>query len=319
MNTKLVLATFFIAVLIGTIGLSFEVQRVEASGTIYIRADGSIDPLDAPLSTFDNVTYTLTGNINDSIVVERDNIVVDGAGYTVSGVNPVSGVDLSERVNVTIKGATIRDFNAAIGVYLKNASLCSVYGNNITDNFEGIVFDYSSNNSISGNNITANSGYGIYSHDSSSSYNSISGNNIANNDHGISLTYSSGNNISGNNITANTMYGIMLAYLSSYNSISGNNITASSGFGIIIGYYSSGDIISGNNVTANSSSDIELDYSSNNSISGNDITANGGAGIDVESSSNNSIFHNNLLNNTQQVASYNSSNVWDNGYPSGGN
>jgi hypothetical protein len=36
----------------------FKVQGVEAYGTIYIRADGSIDPPTAPISTIDNVTCT---------------------------------------------------------------------------------------------------------------------------------------------------------------------------------------------------------------------------------------------------------------------
>ena len=58
--------------------LAFNIQPVKASGTIYVRADGSIDPPDAPILTVDNITYTFAGNINDSIVVERDNIVLMG-------------------------------------------------------------------------------------------------------------------------------------------------------------------------------------------------------------------------------------------------
>jgi hypothetical protein len=58
MNRKLVLM-LTLTLLVGTLGLSIEVQRVEASGTIYIRADGSIDPPTAPISTVDNVTYTI--------------------------------------------------------------------------------------------------------------------------------------------------------------------------------------------------------------------------------------------------------------------
>jgi parallel beta-helix repeat protein len=216
------------------LAIAFYIQPVRASGTIYIRADGSIDPPIATISSVDNATYTFTDNINDSIVVERDSIVVDGAGYTVSGVNPVSGVDLSERVNVTIKGATIRDFNAAIGVYLKNASLCSVYGNNITDNFEGIVFDYSSNCTISGNNITDSHNVGIGLEFSSNC--TISGNNMTNNLYGIWLGSSSNCTISGNNITANHYYGngggISVMY-SNYSTISGNNIR-NNDYGIVM-------------------------------------------------------------------------------------
>jgi len=58
------------------------------TGTVYIRADGSIDPPDAPIITYDNVTYTLTDNIASSdcgIIILRDGIVIDGAGFSVEG------------------------------------------------------------------------------------------------------------------------------------------------------------------------------------------------------------------------------------------
>jgi hypothetical protein len=42
-------------------------------------------------------------------------------------------------------------------------------------------------------------------------------------------------------------------------------------------------------------------------------------GIYLSSSSNNTIYHNNFMNNTSQFYTYNSTNTWDNGYPSGGN
>jgi len=77
-----------VLLLASALAFSFNTQDVKASGAIYIRAYGSIDPPDAPMSTFDNVTCTLTGNIATDaggIVVEGDNIVIDGAGYTVQG------------------------------------------------------------------------------------------------------------------------------------------------------------------------------------------------------------------------------------------
>ena len=100
-------------------GLSFNVQTVKASGTIYIRADGSIDPPIANITTVDNVTYTFTDNNYDSIVVERDNITVDGAGYTLQGTEaPDSkGIYLSGRMNVTIRDIEIRKFWCGIFLF----------------------------------------------------------------------------------------------------------------------------------------------------------------------------------------------------------
>ena len=370
--------------LIGMLTLAFNIQPVKASGgTIYIRADGSIDPPDAPISTVDNVTYTFTTDIYDGVVVEKDSIVINGAGYTLQGTGAYysKGIELSGRINVTVTNTTIKNFDYGIwldsssnynsvsgnnitnnggGIRLSGSSnYNSVSGNNITNNWAGIDLVYSSNNSIAGNNIT-NNDIGIWLY-SSSNYNSVSGNNITNNGGGISLSSSSNNSIAGNNITANNWAGIDLD-LSSNNSIAGNNITnnengiwldsssnynsvsgntiTNNGGGISLGY-SSNNSIAGNNITANTFSGIGLGYSSNNSIAGNNITnnrygiglgyssnynsvsgntiTNNWYGIRLDSSSNNIFYLDNFVNNTQQVYSSDSINVWDDGYPSGGN
>lgn len=83
-------------------------------------------------------------------------------------------------------------------------------------------------------------------------------------------------------------------------------------------YYSSKNSIYRNNITNNAQYGIFLEHSSNNSIYGNNIM-NNGCGIDLFRSSGNRIFHNNFINNVRQVCSYESVNVWDDGYPSGGN
>jgi parallel beta-helix repeat protein len=198
-------------------------------GTIYINANGSINPSTANIATSDNVTYTFTGNNNMPIAVERSNIIINGRGYTLS-VSGGTGFSLTGLSNATIKNTTITNSNE--GILLDSSSSCTVSGNNITANgYCGIELDSSSGNSISGNNITANSEFGIFL--SSSNSTSISGNNITANSYcGIELDSSSGNSISGNNI-ANRYFGI---YLSSSNStsISGNEITANSYCGVFL-------------------------------------------------------------------------------------
>jgi len=87
---KTILAIMLTLLLTSVLTLAFNIQLLKAewSGTVYIRADGSIDPPGAPVITYDNVTYTLTGNVTsntDGIVVQRNNIIVDGAGYTLQG------------------------------------------------------------------------------------------------------------------------------------------------------------------------------------------------------------------------------------------
>jgi len=265
MNRKLALI-LALTLLTGILGAAFNAQRAKASGTIYIRADGSIDPPDAPIYTTDNITYTLTGNITadaDGIVVERDSIVVDGASYTVQGTGAYDskGIELSGRSNVTIRSMEVRTFD--YGILLDSSSNNTASGNNITNNYVGIMLLVSSNNnSISGNTITGNQGYGIML-DWSCNNNCMSENNITNNLGGITLSSSSNNSISGNNITANNHIGIALSS-SSNNNMSGNKVS-------------------------NSGVGFQLSSSSNNSISGNVFV---GCGLHVPDSYGNVVVDN---------------------------
>jgi hypothetical protein len=56
-----------------------QIEVVKAESTVYIRADGSVEGTDKILQ--DGNVYAFTENINGSVVVERDNIVIDGAGF----------------------------------------------------------------------------------------------------------------------------------------------------------------------------------------------------------------------------------------------
>jgi hypothetical protein len=78
----------------------------------------------------------------------------------------------------------------------------------------------------------------------------------------------------------------------------------------------------GNNITANNRDGIGLYWSSNyNSVSRNNIVANNRHSIGLYDSLNNTFCHNNFIDNFLQVYIYTSgyANVWDDGYPSGGN
>jgi parallel beta-helix repeat protein len=224
---RVVFASLTILCLLSVYSITGLIQVVKADGApIYIHADGSITPPTAPIYTADNITYTLTGNITanaDGIVVERDSIVVNGAGYTVTGSRSGNGTVLTNRSNVTVKNLTMKNFT--FGVYL----------------------DSSSGNVLSGNNVAYN-GYGIYVR--SSSGNTLSGNNVsANNGIGIGLSFSPDNTLSGNHIAANNWYGIMLGYSSDNNTLSGNNVTNNEA-GIYLDY-SSGNTLSGNVMVRN--------------------------------------------------------------------
>jgi parallel beta-helix repeat protein len=296
--------------------------------TIYILADGSVDPPTAPIQRNGDI-YTLTDNIYTSatlgIVIERDSIILDGAGYTLQGNTNYTGIFLSGRSNVTIKNTRIEAFydgidlyfssnntiagnnirdNIYIGIWNAYSSGTNVSGNNITNNGEGIeLYSSSNNNSISGNNVTTNEGAGI-ALCSSCNNNTIFGNNVTNNYHGIRL-YDSANNIIAGNDATNNEGGILLQG-SANNTISGNNITNNT-YGIL-SWDSPSNIISGNTIATNNYDGIYLYESSDDTITGNNITGSNDCGINLYISSNTNVSGNNIANDRLGIYLYSASN-----------
>ena len=313
---KTVSAILFLLLSIGLFTLAFDIKPALAQAEtvyiiVYIKSDGSVSPSSAPISSIDNVTYTFTGNMSypvyNGVVVERNNIVINGNGYTVQGNNSHSGkgLSLTDISNVTIENANIQDFY--YGIYIDSSSNTTVTENNATTSGDiGIYLLYSPNCIVSGNNATANNNIGIVLLRSSN--NTVSGNNASENaGNGIRLYYSSNNNtVSMNNVTANSGEGIFLFESSNNNTVSMNNVTANSN-GINLDS-SSNNTVSGNNVTANYDGGIAIYSSSNNNtVSGNNATANGYDGISVDSSSNNIVSGNTATRNLNDGIDFDSS------------
>jgi parallel beta-helix repeat protein len=292
---------FLILFLVGTFALGSKIQPANAQNTtIYINSDGSVSPPSAPISTVDNFTYTLTGNIsstNDGIVVERSNIVIDGNGYTVqlsqTG-NNANGLSLIGLSNVTVKNTSICDFWT--GIYLDSSNGDNISGNNLTANgIDGIFLNSSSNNSITGNAFNG-CGLSVWS-----SYENYVENNAVN---GKPLVYLEGQK----NYTVSDAGQVILVRC---DSIRVQNLNLSSvDYGVLarVQLLETNNSIVSQNTIANSANAIWLNCSSNNSITGNIITANSGNAIWLNCASNNSITGNNITNNWYGIALEPSSN-----------
>jgi parallel beta-helix repeat protein len=117
-------------------------------GIIYIASDGSVvtsTNLTVPIQRVGNI-YTFTDKIeNYYLVVQRDNIVIDGAGYSLAGQGEI-GIDLSYRNNVTVKNTQIGV--AFYAIYLWNASRNTISGNTLTYNGYGVYLLEASQNAI---------------------------------------------------------------------------------------------------------------------------------------------------------------------------
>jgi parallel beta-helix repeat protein len=192
---------------------------------IHIGPGGQVSPSTAPVLNVGNNHYTLTADVNNSIIIERDNIVIDGANYAVQGADAAGsrGIDLTGRSNVTVTNMEIRGFES--GIYLSSASHNVLSQNDLTKNYCGIWIAASSNdNVISGNTLTSNEMWAIF------------------------LKESSDNNISENEITAHGNYTI---YIRGANGITvSENYIADNNLGIFL-WESSNNILYGNTFVDN--------------------------------------------------------------------
>lgn len=145
---------------------AMNVLSVQASGLIFIRADGTIEGTNK-IHRSGN-TYIFAGDIEESygIIVEKSDITIDGKGHTLSSVPrilPVGswdfGIELSNVTdgNVTVKNLRIVDFN--IGVYIWTANN-TVTQNIIKGTNTGIFLAESPNNIVA--NYIVNNTQGLF-------------------------------------------------------------------------------------------------------------------------------------------------------------
>ena len=128
---------------------------------IYIRSDGSIEPSSSPIQREGN-TYTFIDNINNTIEVQRSNIVLNGNGYTLTNplvdtqnlMTPVGwlpGIHVADISNVTVTNIAFE--GCITGTTVKNSSNITVSHNAIRETLTGLVVSSSSYVNIVGNDI----------------------------------------------------------------------------------------------------------------------------------------------------------------------
>ena len=177
MNMKRTATFAFVLLLLSTVTTCFaSVSPAHMEPRIRILPDGSLDAPNVPIQRNGDV-YMFTDNVCAQIVVDRDNIVIDGAGYSLYGtyngtrtgswvvgqgpeqdfddtVPWTIGIDLAtkDRHNLTIKNLNIRNFY--IGTYLYTSNN-TITGCAVSDNIVGILLSGDSN-TITSNYIARN-------------------------------------------------------------------------------------------------------------------------------------------------------------------
>jgi len=318
---KIVLLSFVFLLFSTAVAIRF-VRPVVAEETIYIRPDGTVEGTDKIQR--DGNVYTFTENINDSIIVERDNIVVDGVGHTLQGTESGYGIDLSDRNNVTIRNMQISAFD--YGVYLVNAFDNRISGNTIANNWIGIEIRQSSQNLLRNNIFTENDyplvvgtgdqSFSYYVQDIDTS-NTINGKPIyylvnQNNktipaDAGYVATVNC-TKITVEVLHLDTNFVVLLAFTnrSTVKNLYGSNL-------FVKLERSSSNIISNNTIGS-----LLIEFSTNNAVFGNTIIGKSGTPIlwVQYENYNNSFHHNNFVGITEwwQINSYQSLNVYEENY-----
>jgi parallel beta-helix repeat protein len=299
MKRKALALMLVMAVLASTVGIELAEIAV---------ADPYIPPEEAPpgyriysngTCTAENLrregdVYTFTGKISGTIVIERDGVVLDGAGYTLQGDGSSYGIWLQDKSNVTIKNLNIRNFGHGVrfshyapdwhsGQTNPNRTTdCTIEACNITNSSYGITFYSCSTCSVLGNYVENNT-YGMKVYGSG---NTFRNNRIEGNQYNFWELYAGESDVD----TSNTVDGKPIYYW-----VNQHNMTVPADAGTVILKRCSGIRVQNLNLTRNGNG-ITLYYTNNSRISGNNISDNYW-GITVWRSNNTSIIGNQIVNN----------------------
>jgi parallel beta-helix repeat protein len=179
--------------------------------SVTIKADGSVEPSTAPIIRVGYI-YTLTGDVNGSLTVERDDCIVNGAGHQVRRLT-LNQVDNVKIVYFNVENTDSDANETGEGVVLTGVTDSVIAYNNVSGYDIGIYAsgpEWDSinnrilglNNVIAGNNITDNNSCGIYI---TCEKTSIVGNYIETNGNGIYLFLTRNNTVMGNKILNNSV------------------------------------------------------------------------------------------------------------------
>jgi parallel beta-helix repeat protein len=208
--------------LVNLLAYCYPIQPTTADTTtlshiVTINADGTITPEVAPIQRQGDL-YTLTGDIffdfeenEAALLIERDNIILDGLDQTMSGIGLFPGIILMGRDNVTIRNLTITEFGFTIKMV--SCTNCKILYNDMPNPGRytiGLSLQSSDYNVISSNNITDNYYCGLSLLDSS--HNIVSSNLISDNNNGGLMIGFSDENIFTENIIHNNFVELTSSY-----------------------------------------------------------------------------------------------------------
>lgn len=164
---KKIVTIAFVLILLSTALMTGIVSPESTVPAIRILFDGSMFPANVPIQRNGDL-YTFTDNVYAQIIVDKDNIVIDGAGYILQGTYngtrtdswvigqgpdqefnekaypwPI-GIDLAnkDRYNLTVKNLNIKNFYIGMYLWTSNNVIAECA---VSDNIVGIMLSGNSN------------------------------------------------------------------------------------------------------------------------------------------------------------------------------
>ena len=143
--------------LVVSIGLLVgEVAPAMPMQTIFINPDGSVYPASVPIQRSGN-TYFFNGDVYACLIVNKSNVVIDGAGYNLRGALDKTQGDLwiGQGPNAEILNATTVPYTIGIDTASGSVTGLTIKNLNIID-FSIGMYIWTTNNTISGNALVGN-------------------------------------------------------------------------------------------------------------------------------------------------------------------
>jgi parallel beta-helix repeat protein len=259
-------------------------------------------------------TYVLTQDIaanqSPAIRIRCSNVVFDGNGHTIDGVDAAGSFGIfvnngaTPITGITVKNVRVTDWYD--GIYYKYVDSSRIESVTATSNVRaGISLSCANDNVLSGSTVSEN-GQGMYVWSKCSRNRIESCTMSGNGEMGLWLAStgrtstgivydSTDNQVVGNTANGNGRMGLYVDF-SDRNTLSNNQVASNSQFGIFLDY-STGTRVESNTVSGGSEQAVYLYDADSTQIVGNTVSGAADYGIWISSSSNNTIRSNTVTRN----------------------